>query len=83
MLTKVLGTWAVVEKTRQVWLWENVRIHVDEVQDLGQFIELEAVSEEQNIEESTRRVKTLMRALEIDDDQLVEVSYGDLIAAQQ
>ncbi len=83
MLTKVLGTRAVVEKTRQVWLWENVRIHVDDVQGLGQFIELEAVSEEQDLEESTRRVKTLMRALEIDSDRLVEVSYGDLIAAQQ
>ena len=77
-----MGAWVEVEKTRQVWLWENVRIHLDDVKGLGQFVELEAVTEEQGIEESHRRVETLMRALEITSDQLVEGSYGDLLAAQ-
>jgi adenylate cyclase class IV len=59
-----------------------VRIHLDDVKGLGQFVELEAVTEEQGIEESHRRVETLMRALEITSDQLVEGSYGDLLVIQ-
>jgi predicted adenylyl cyclase CyaB len=82
MLSRIMGIWIEVEKTRQVWLWENVRIHLDDVKGLGQFVELEAVTEEQGIEESHRRVETLMRALEITTDQLVEGSYGDMLAAR-
>ena len=81
ILSKIHGTWVEVEKTRQVWLWENVRIHLDDVKGLGQFVELEAVTEEKGIEESHQRVETLMRALEITSDQLVEGSYGDIVAA--
>ena len=81
MLRKVLGTWVEVEKTRQVWLWNNVRIHLDDVKDLGLFVELEAVTDEKGIEESHQRVETLMRALEIRSSQLVEGSYGDIMAA--
>ena len=81
ILNKIHGTWVEVEKTRQVWLWENVRIHLDDVKGLGQFVELEAVTEEKGIEESHQRVETLMRALEITSDQLVEGSYGDIVAA--
>ncbi len=81
MLCQVLGTWIEVEKTRQVWLWENVRIHLDDVKDLGQFVELEAVTEEKKLEESHARVETLMRALEIRADQPIGESYSDLLAA--
>ena len=81
ILNKIHGTWVEVEKTRQVWLWENVRIHLDDVKGLGQFVELEAVTEEKGIEESHQRVETLMRALEITNDQLVEGSYGDIVVA--
>ena len=81
ILTKIHGTWIEVKKTRQVWLWENVRIHLDDVKGLGQFVEIEAVTEEKGIEESHQRVETLMRALEITSEQLVEGSYGDIVAA--
>lgn len=81
MLRGVLGAWVEVEKTRQVWLWENVRIHLDDVKGLGQFVELEAATDEKGVIESHQRVETLMRALEIKSDELVESSYGDMLAA--
>ena len=58
-----------------------MRIHLDDVKNLGRFVELEAVTEEKGIEESHQRVETLMRALEITSDQLVEGSYGDIVVA--
>lgn len=83
ILNQLIGTWIEVEKTRQVWLWENVRIHLDDVDGLGQFVELEAVTEEQGVEESRERVETLMRALEIGPDQLIEGSYSDMVAGRE
>jgi predicted adenylyl cyclase CyaB len=80
MLADLLGVWLQVTKTRQIWLWENVRIHLDEVADLGRYIELEAVTEEQGVVESTARVEHLMQALGIQPGDLVPVSYSDLLA---
>src|SRR5205823_183231 len=34
-----MPVWVVVKKKRELWLWENVRIHLDEVEGLGRFIE--------------------------------------------
>jgi predicted adenylyl cyclase CyaB len=80
MLSQVLGVGVEVTKTRQVWLWENVRIHLDEVDALGSFLELEAVTDGASASESQARVEALMRALEIGPEHLVCGSYGDLIA---
>src|ERR687894_175983 len=43
-LGAALGTTAVVAKRRRLLLWEDVRIHLDEVEGLGAFVELEAVA---------------------------------------
>jgi adenylate cyclase class 2 len=84
MLKDVMGTWIEVDKKRKVWLWENVRIHLDEVKGLGQFVELEAVidmEEGRDLGDSQERVEMLLRALEIQPDQLVGESYSDMLAA--
>ena len=43
VLTVALGTRAIVEKRREIFLWRNVRIHLDEVAGQGAFLEFEAV----------------------------------------
>jgi adenylate cyclase class 2 len=42
-LTRVLGIRAVVDKQREIFLYHNVRIHLDQVVGLGAFLEFEAV----------------------------------------
>lgn len=44
-LTVALGVLVVVKKERHLLLWQNVRIHLDTVDSLGQFIGLEAVAD--------------------------------------
>jgi adenylate cyclase class IV len=44
-LSAALGTTAVVRKRREIFLYRNVRIHLDEVEGLGTFVEFEAVLE--------------------------------------
>lgn len=46
LLGVALGVLAVVRKVRTLYLWGNVRIHLDQVEGLGQFIEFEAVLDE-------------------------------------
>ncbi len=38
-----LVPWKIVRKTRELWVIDNVRIHLDDVESLGLFIEFEAV----------------------------------------
>jgi homotetrameric cytidine deaminase len=74
-LDAALGTLVVVDKRRRLLLWEGVRIHLDDVDGLGSFVELEAPADggEQ------AKVARLRQALEISDDDLVAGSYSDLL----
>jgi homotetrameric cytidine deaminase len=79
-LDAALGTLVVVEKRRRLLLWENVRIHLDEVDGLGSFLELEAVAApECDLAAEHDKVERLRAELEIADDSLVAQSYSDLL----
>ncbi len=73
-LDAALGTLVVVEKRRRLLLWEGVRIHLDEVEGLGSFIELEA-PEEAGAE--VAKVERLRSELEIGAP--IPGSYSDLL----
>jgi homotetrameric cytidine deaminase len=75
------GVSAVVVKRRRLLIWESVRIHLDEVDGLGSFLELEAVAEQgSDLRHERARLGELRRRLEIGDDALREGSYGDAAA---
>ena len=78
-LAETLGIEIVVDKRRHLFVWENVRIHLDEVEGLGSFIELEAVADpESDLTQEQQRVQTLRDAFGIAEDDLVALSYSDL-----
>jgi homotetrameric cytidine deaminase len=72
-LDGALGTLVVVAKRRRLLLWEEVRIHLDDVDGLGTFVELEAPEDGQ--EEA--KVERLRESLGIGD--LIAGSYSDLL----
>jgi homotetrameric cytidine deaminase len=79
-LDATLGTLVVVEKRRRLLLSDGVRIHLDDVQGLGAFVELEAVAEPgSDLAAEHDKVAHLRGALEIADDRLVHQSYSDLL----
>ena len=79
-LEGALGTLVVVTKRRRLLLRDNVRIHLDEVEGLGSFIELEAVAApESDLTAEQAQVAELRERLEIGDDALVGESYSDLL----
>lgn len=79
--TQSLKEWVRVVKRRELWLLNNVRIHIDEVQGLGDFIEFEAVVSEKHDTKSCH--KSIHRLREVFGPTMGEPvgpSYSDLVA---
>ena len=80
LLGDMLGVAAVVRKQRELLLLGNVRIHLDQVDGLGTFIEFEAVLADDATPESEQaKVRELMREFGIADDDLLSVAYADML----
>jgi homotetrameric cytidine deaminase len=79
-LDAAYGTLGTVTKRRRLLLWGGVRIHLDEVEGLGSFLELEAVAEEgSDLNAEREKVERLREELGIEDENLVATSYSDLV----
>jgi homotetrameric cytidine deaminase len=78
-LDAAYGTKVVVAKRRRLLLWENVRIHLDEVKGLGSYMELEGLVDGDDDGPARARVERLREELEIDAANLVAGSYSDLL----
>lgn len=68
---------AVVQKKRTLYLYKETRIHLDEVKDLGNFLELEAVLTNSK-EESKEQFNFLVDVLHLKDKEEFRLSYRDL-----
>ena len=83
MLTAALGSWSVVTKQRTIYWHQNVRIHLDQVHGLGNFLEFEAVLGEQSERAaSDELVKSLIRAFDLTEQQGIAGSYSDFVDTQ-
>lgn len=71
----------VVRKTRVLLIYGQTRIHLDDVENLGKFIELEVVmSQDQTQDEATGIAENLMHELGISTDDLIDKAYIDLLS---
>src|SRR5690349_1595115 len=81
-LDAALGTTVVVDKRRRLLVWEGVRIHLDRVEGLGAFVELEGVAPaDSDLARETELVARLRAELEIGDEAIEAASYSDLLRA--
>ncbi len=79
VLAQAYGVRGTVKKTRYLYLAGQTRIHLDEVENLGKFVELEVVLRPGQPDEEGRTIaEELMRCLGIAPDDLIEDSYVDL-----
>jgi predicted adenylyl cyclase CyaB len=84
VLSLAYGQAGRVRKNRTLYLVGRTRIHIDRVQDLGDFLELEVVLEkEEDIKTGETIAQDLMRKLGVLPEQLVEGAYIDLLMAGQ
>ena len=80
LLGHVLEAEAVVRKQRTLLLWQHTRIHLDRVEGLGDFVELETVVDGISEEEGRAESLAVRHALELDPATFLSVPYRALLA---
>ncbi|XP_070158744.1 uncharacterized protein [Polyergus mexicanus] len=87
ILSSSIGVTGVVKKTRHIYIVGRTRIHIDNVDNLGNFIELEVMmrSDDKNItdcdqETAEKSAADLMKALSIKEEDLIAEAYVDLLS---
>ena len=86
MLEAALGVIAEVRKCRTLLLRENIRLHLDEVGQLGEFGEIEVVlpaemvlAAEDSAGAGHAAIREILDALEVRTSDLIAVSYFELM----
>lgn len=80
VLAKALGVRGTVRKTRSLYLVGNTRIHLDQVEGLGTFMELEVMlADGQSVTEGEKTAAELMARLGVAEQDLIRGAYMDLL----
>src|SRR6266516_3446550 len=80
VLELAYGIRGVVRKTRYLYLVRQTRVHLDDVEGLGQFMELEVVLRDgQSETEGQAIAEDLMASLGVERSDLLQGAYIDLL----
>jgi len=80
-LSKAMGVKVVVSKKREIYYISNVKFHIDEVEGLGSFAEIEAgnIGNDLTKDELLNQCEFYMQQFGIKKADLIEVSYSDML----
>ena len=78
ILEMLFDVLVVVKKKRTLYLLENARIHIDEVDGLGSFIEFEVIIGESE-DQALKLLNRLKDYFAVPEDALIKTSYSDLL----
>ncbi len=81
ILTKAVGILVVVDKKREIYFIDNVKFHIDIVEDLGTFVEIEAIDNDGTIgkDKLLEQCQFFLDLFKISQEDLISVSYSDLL----
>ncbi len=83
-LTAAYGTGGRVRKVRTLFLVGRTRVHLDRVEGLGDFLELEVVlHDDEAVTAGVAEAHALMARLGVAQDALIEGAYVDLLRQRQ
>ncbi len=80
ILTASLGILTIIDKQRAIYFIDNVKIHLDKVEKLGTFVEIEAIDidRSRNEKQLEAQCQYFIQLFEIKKEELLENSYSDL-----
>ena len=81
ILTRHLGVKVVVDKLREIYFIDNVKFHLDQVKDLGSFVEVEAIDLKGTIgpEKLLIQCNFYLNAFGISEKDTITNSYSDML----
>lgn len=84
ILTKALGVSVVVDKKREIYFIGNIKFHIDQVQGLGDFIEIEAIgdSDSDSKDKLLGQCELYLNLFKVEERDLISNSYSDLLLKQ-
>jgi predicted adenylyl cyclase CyaB len=81
-LARAMPTRGIIAKRREVFMVGRARVHVDQVEGLGSFVEIEVVlADDETAEQAEREARRLIRALGVRHESLIASAYIDLLEA--
>ena len=85
ILSSAIGIKTVVHKKRRIYFIDNVKFHFDEVNDLGTFIEVEAIDKDGSLglEKIKEQCAYYQQLLGIADKDFIAGSYSDMLLAKK
>ena len=83
ILASALGIRVVVAKTREIYFVENVKFHLDSVENLGEFLEIEAIGTEDQADTLRLQCEEYLELIGIDLSALVGASYSELLDSEE
>lgn len=81
-LSSTLGKRNIVEKDRELWIYKNTRIHLDNVGHLGMFLELETVVKNEDLEQFRKEHEEIINLLHLSKYKKCRRSYGELVSTK-
>jgi predicted adenylyl cyclase CyaB len=86
LLQQALGIKVIVIKQRKIFYIDNVKFHIDTVERLGSFVEIEAGNRnypDKTVEKLQQQCEYYMKVFEIKPDDLIVNSYSDMLLEKQ
>jgi adenylate cyclase, class 2 len=81
ILTKALGLKVIVTKTREIYYIKNIKFHIDQLEGLGSFVEIEAGNKlaDLSVKELHEQCRFYMQEFGIKEEDLLSHSYSDML----
>jgi len=85
LLDNALGVLVEVVKKRKIFYIDFVKFHIDEIEGLGYFVEIEAgdLDDTKDIEQLREACDYYMKLLGIKEENLVNMSYSDMLLSKK
>lgn len=85
LLIQSLGVKVVVDKKRKIYFIDNVKFHFDEVEGLGNFVEVEAIDKDgsNKVDKLKEQCNYYQQLLGVETSDFIAESYSDLLLAKK
>ena len=77
ILRKLFDIFTIVDKRREIYTYDNVRIHLDKVKKLGSFLEIEVVYN--SLKDAKKIMNDLVNYFSLNENEFIKDSYSDLL----